>query len=66
MPSAKRKQPTTFAGVPYVENHGPRETDIGVLGIPYRTPDAAISLHMQRLRRTCQADSTGLPAAVRE
>ncbi len=69
MPSSRHRQPkkrTTFAGVPYVEDLTSRGADIAILGIPYRTPDAAISSHMQSLRKTCQADSTGLPDAVRE
>jgi agmatinase len=69
MPSEKHlpsKKRTTFAGVPDAENLEPREADIAILGIPYRTPDGAISSHMQRLRKTCQADSTRLPAAVRK
>jgi agmatinase len=69
MPSSRKgnlTKRTTFAGVPYVENLRSREADIAILGIPYRTPDAAISSHMRRLRKACQADSTALPAAVRE
>jgi agmatinase len=54
-----------FLGSPVCDDLASLEADIAVLGIPYRTPDAAISRHMQTLRKTHQADSTRAPETIR-
>ena len=68
--SAKKHRGATeilsFAGAPRCENLKSLDADIAIIGIPYRTPDEAISSHMQMLRRTCQADSTASPGTIRQ
>ena len=60
------KKRLTFAGIPFCEDLGSLDADTAIIGIPYRTPDAAASLQMQRLRKTCEADSTRAPETIRK
>jgi len=64
--TSRLKERLTFAGIPFCHDLASLNADVAIIGIPYRTLDAAASLQMQRFRKRFGADSTKAPEAIRK